>query len=50
MKLNYMRMKKNVLTWRQVERRDGRTFMRMKSRPYISVRGPEKGVHDERIC
>ncbi len=38
MKLNYMRMRRNVLSWRQVEKKAGRVFMRMKTRAVITVR------------
>ncbi|MBD3313777.1 hypothetical protein GF345_05015 [Candidatus Woesearchaeota archaeon] len=38
MKFNYMKIRNNVFTWRQIERKDGMTFMRAKSRPFISIR------------
>ena len=39
MKFNYMKIRNNIFTWRQIEKRDGMTFMRAKSRPFISIRG-----------
>lgn len=32
MKLNYMKVSAGVLSWKQVEARDGRVFMRLKKR------------------
>jgi len=47
MKFNFMKSRNNVVIWKQIEKRDGKTFMRIKQRPIVSVKG---GMDNERIC
>ena len=39
MKINFIRTKGNKLRWRQIEKREGFVFMRMKVRPVVVVTG-----------
>lgn len=38
MKLNFMGIKDNIFRHRQIEKRDGRIFMRMKNRGFVTVK------------
>ena len=38
MKFNYMNIKENVFTWKQVEIKSGAVFMRIKKRPIIIIK------------
>ncbi len=57
-KLNFIRSRNNMMVWRQIEKRQGMTFMRLKQRQIISVVGDgpldlkdcKGGIDDERIC
>lgn len=42
-KLNFMRIRNNVFMHRQIERRNGRIFMRAKTRPLIILRSAGNG-------
>ena len=43
MKFNYMKIKDNVFTWKQIEKKEDRVFMRIKTRPFITIKYLEKG-------
>lgn len=43
-KLNFMKIRNNVLTWRQIETRDGRLFMRVAVRPVLSIKRYQNAV------
>lgn len=38
MKYNFIGIKNGVFSWRQIELRGGKTYMRMKKRPFVTVR------------
>lgn len=43
-KLNFMKIKNNIFRHRQIERKDGRVFMRMKQRGVVFVRDMSEGL------
>jgi len=38
-KFNFMKMRKGRFTWKQIEKRNNRVFMRLKLRPVVFVGG-----------
>ena len=44
MKLNFMKIKDNMFRHRQIEKRDGRIFMRLKQRSMVFVRNISGGA------
>lgn len=41
MKRNYMKVKGGIFTWKQVEVRDGRKYIRVARRPFFAIKGME---------
>jgi len=42
-KLNFMKVKRSVLVWKQIEKRGDRIFMRLASRPLFSIKKSVRG-------
>ncbi|MCX8147493.1 MAG: hypothetical protein N3D84_03430 [Candidatus Woesearchaeota archaeon] len=37
-KMNFMKVKRNIFRWKQIEKRNGMIFMRIKQRPFIVIK------------